>query len=297
MERASDAPTIDESLVQQLVASQFPEWANLTVRRIQPGGWDNVTFRLGDRMAVRLPTAPEYVPQIEKQYTWLPKLARSLPLRIPAPLALGSPGDRYPWAWLITTWLEGEAATRERLSDPEEFAADLGQFLTALEHIDIPDGPLPGPHNFYRGGSLRVYDHEARRAFEILKHELDAKRAVDIWASALKTTWDREPVWIHGDMAPGNLLLTGGRLSAVIDFGMVGVGDPACDLAIAWTFLERRDRQSFREALSLDYDTWTRGRAWALWKAAMVAAGLVKTNATETAICRQAINEALSVDA
>lgn len=193
MERASDAPTIDESLVQQLVASQFPEWANLTVRRIQPGGWDNVTFRLGDRMAVRLPTAPEYVPQIEKQYTWLPKLARSLPLRIPAPLALGSPGDRYPWAWLITTWLEGEAATRERLSDPEEFAADLGQFLTALEHIDIPDGPLPGPHNFYRGGSLRVYDHEARRAFEILKHELDAKRAVDIWASALKTTWDREP--------------------------------------------------------------------------------------------------------
>jgi aminoglycoside phosphotransferase (APT) family kinase protein len=278
MKRATDAPTIDEALVQQLVASQFPEWGNLPVRRVQPGGWDNVTFRLGDRMAVRLPSAAEYVPQIEKQHAWLPKLAPSLPLRIPEFLALGSPGDRYPWAWSITTWLAGGAATRERLVAPEEFARDLAEFLNALEGIEARGGPLPGPHNFHRGGSLHIYDEEARRAIEILKHEIDAKRAYDLWTNALGTTWCREPVWLHGDITCGNVLLNHGRLSAVIDFGMLGVGDPACDLAIAWTFLERRDRESFREALAVDDDTWTRGRAWALWKATIVAADLVRTN-------------------
>lgn len=267
-------PVVDDALVRRLVAAQFPQWADLAVRPIARSGWDNRSFHLGEHMIVRLPSALDYAVQVEKEHWWLPRLAPLLPLPIPVPLAMGEPTRGYPWRWSVYRWLEGETATPERIADLRDFARTLAQFLIDLQCIDPTDGPAPGAHNFYRGGSLTTYDVETRQALVVLKGTIDVDAAAEIWAEALATSWNRSPVWIHGDVSAGNLLVQDGRLSAVIDFGACGIGDPACDLAIAWTLFRGESRQVFRGMLPLDAGTWTRGRAWALWKALIVAAGL-----------------------
>lgn len=262
-----DRNDIDAALVSRLVAAQFPQWAGLPVRPVEFGGWDNRTFHLGERMTVRLPSAAAYAEQVEKEQRWLPKLAPQLPLPIPAPLAKGEPTDFYPWPWSVYRWLDGETASVERVENMTQFAAELAEFLIALQLADANGGPAPGKHNFFRGGSLTVYDGETRRAIEALDGAIDAGMATEIWETALAATWRGQPVWVHGDVAVGNLLVKIGRLSAVIDFGSSAVGDPACDLYIAWTFLEGESRKAFRAAMPADEATWARGRGWALWKA------------------------------
>jgi aminoglycoside phosphotransferase (APT) family kinase protein len=262
-----------------MVAAQFPQWVGLHVRSLASGGWDNRTFHLGEQMIARLPSAAAYAPQVEKENLWLPRLGPSLPLPVPVPLAIGEPADGYPWRWSVYRWIEGESAAPNRIGDLSEFARDLAKFLIVLQRIDPTDGPPPGTHNFHRGGSLRTYDAETRQAIVALKDRLDVTAATGVWDAALGTIWQSAPVWIHGDISPGNLLVQDGRLSAVIDFGMLGVGDPACDLSIAWTLFEGESRKAFRAMLPLDAGTWARGRAWTLWKALIVAAGLSETNA------------------
>jgi aminoglycoside phosphotransferase (APT) family kinase protein len=288
-----EQPVIDDTLVRRMVAAQFPQWADLTVRSAAVGGRDNKTFRLGEHMIVRLPSAADYSVQVEKEHRWLPKLAPFLPLPIPAPLAMGEAAGGYPWRWSIYRWLEGDTAAPQRIGDLNAFAASLAQFLIALQRIDPKDGPRPGPHNFWRGGSLNTYNAETRQAIALLKGKINTKAATEVWETALKTTWNRPPVWIHGDVSAGNLLVKEGRLSAVIDFGMLGVGDPACDLSIAWTLFNGESREAFRAMLPLDAGTWARGRAWTLWKALIVAAGLTETNAVEGARPWRVIDEVL----
>ena len=291
------APVIDDALVRRLVTAQFPQWTGLPVRSVERAGWDNRTFHLGEDMIVRLPRAAAYAAQVEKEQRWLPKLAPLLPLQIPTPLAIGEPADGYPWEWSIYRWIEGETAAPERIGDLNDFATGLAEFLIALQRIDPTDGPRPGPHNFYRGGSLTNSDAETRQAIAVLKGKLDTEAATEVWDTALKATWDHPPVWLHGDVSAGNLLIQEGRLSAIIDFGMVGVGDPACDLSIAWTLFGGESRRTFRAMLQLDPGTWARGRAWTLWKALVVAAGLTETNAVEAARPWSVIDEVLSIDA
>src|SRR5882672_9977297 len=207
-------------------------------------------------------------------------------------------GDResasgYPWRWSIYRWIEGDTAAPERIADLSDLAASLAQFLIALQRIDPTDGPPPGPHNFWRGGSLTTYDAETRQAIALLKGKINTKAAARVWDAALKTTWDRAPVWLHGDVSAGNLLVKAGRLSAVIDFGMLGVGDPACDLTVAWTLFSGESRKAFRAMLPLDAGTWARGRAWTLWKALIVAARLTETNAVEAARPWRVIDDVL----
>jgi aminoglycoside phosphotransferase (APT) family kinase protein len=285
--------TIDVPLVERLVAEQFPQWAHLPISLVEPGGWDNRTFHLGEEMSVRLPSAEGYVPQVEKEHRWLPRLAPHLPLPIPVPLALGHATDEYPWAWSIYRWLDGEIAAIERIADLQAFTSTLARFLVALQRVDASGGPPPGAHNFWRGGSLGVYDGETRRALAALDGQIDTATALEVWENALATSWDRAPVWFHGDIATGNLLVECGRLSAVIDFGTAGVGDPACDLAIAWTLFSGESREAFRAALALDDATWGRGRAWTLWKALIVAAGIAHTNAHEATKSRHIVDEVL----
>jgi aminoglycoside phosphotransferase (APT) family kinase protein len=287
-------PVIDDELVRRLVTSQFPQWANLPVRSVETAGWDNGTFHLGEHIVVRVPRTGDYASQVEKEHRWLPRLAPLLPLRIPLPLAIGEPGNGYPWKWSIYRWIEGDTAAAERISDLNDFATGLARFLIALQGIDPTDGPRPGPHNFFRGGPLKIYDAETRQAIAVLKGKIDSKAATKVWDTALETAWDRSPVWIHGDVSPGNLLVREGRLNAVIDFGMLGVGDPACDLSITWTLFGGDSRRTFRALLPLDIGTWTRARAWTLWKALIVAAGLTETNAVEAAESWRVIDECLS---
>ncbi|KXF76874.1 aminoglycoside phosphotransferase [Paramesorhizobium deserti] len=273
MSEAAPPPFIDASLVRQLITTQFPGWGNLPITPVEPGGWDNRTFRLGDRMSVRLPSAASYAAQVEKEHRWLPQLSPHLPLPIPVPLAKGVPTEAYPWHWSVYRWIEGRPAAPEQVADPCRFALSLAGFLQALYRIDAAGGPPPGKHNFHRGGRLAVYDGETRAALAALGTHIDTALAEDVWAVALNSQWQHGPVWVHGDIAYGNLLVENGKLCAVIDFGSSAIGDPACDLVIAWTQFSGESREAFRAALSLDDETWCRARGWALWKALITASG------------------------
>lgn len=284
---------IDASLVRRLIATQFPQWSDLEVRPIEPGGWDNRTFRLGDRMTVRLPSAEHYVQQVEKEHRWLPRLAPHLPLPIPMPLAKGMPGEGFPWRWSVYRWLPGETLAVERVADIRDVAKDLTRFLHAMRQVDTAGGPLPGDHNFHRGGPPGFYDAQTRQALTLLEGEVDTTAAREVWEAALAAPFEEPPVWFHGDIAWGNLLVEHGRLSAVIDFGTSGVGDPACDLAIAWTFFHGESRGVFRDGMELDRGTWARGRGWTLWKALIVLAGMTGAPASEKAKQRAVIEDVL----
>lgn len=273
--------TIDAALVRSLVADQFPQWAGLAVSAVARSGWDNRTFRLGRYLLVRMPSAADYAGQVAKEHRWLPQLAPLLPLVIPEPLVMGKPSLGYPWHWSVYRWIPGETAGRGTVADMCELAASLAGFLLALQHIDATAGPAPGLHSFYRGAGLAVYDAQARRAMAVLQGNIDSNAAIRIWEAGLASAWKARPVWVHGDISAGNLLVLKGRLHAVIDFGQLAAGDPACDAAIAWTLFRGDSRRAFQHELALDAGTRARARAWALWKAMIIAAGFVKTNAVE----------------
>ncbi|MBB5790166.1 aminoglycoside phosphotransferase family protein [Jiangella mangrovi] len=263
-------PAIDAGLVARLVAGQFPRWSGLPVRPVEVQGVDNRTFRLGDELAVRLPSAAHYREQVAKEQRWLPRLAPHLPVPIPAPVAVGAPGLGYPWSWSVNRWLPGTTAAAAAVGGSAAFARDVAGFLRALWSADAGGGPPPGTHNFRRGAPVTVYEAETLRALDSLAGRVDVAAARKVWDAAVASTWTGAPAWFHGDCAPGNLLVDDdGRLSAVIDFGTCGVGDPACDLVLSWTFLDGPARSAFRAAMGpiADDGMWARARGWALWKA------------------------------
>lgn len=258
-----DELDIDAELVEGLVADQFPRWAGLPVRRVPSAGTENAMFRLGDDMVVRLPRRPDGARQIEKEHRWMPHLAPHLPLAVPEPLAKGVPGPGYALAWGVYRWLEGEDAYNRPIQQLTDAARELGGFITALRQIDATTGPPS-----YRGGPLTADDDtDVRDAIRDLGADgtLDAEPATDAWESALRLPpWNGAPVWLHSDLLPGNLLTSSGRLTAVIDFGALGTGDPAVDAMAAWTVFDTDTRHTFRDAAEVDDATWGRARGWAL---------------------------------
>ncbi len=264
--------TIDEALVTRLVSEQFPQWRGLPVRQVRPGGWDNRTFRLGDDLLVRLPSADGYSAAVAKEQRWLPVIAPEVPFEIPEPVGLGAPTAHFERPWSVYRWIEGVPAGEAAIGDPDAFAADVARFLTALAAVDASGAPVAGPHSFWRGAHPRLYEQDVTRSLDALTGRIDTAAARAVWDAALQTEIEGPPVWFHGDIAPGNLLLRDGALHAVIDFGTSGVGDPACDLAIAWTMFDDSARAVFRVGLPWDDAVWARGRAWALWKALLLLA-------------------------
>jgi aminoglycoside phosphotransferase (APT) family kinase protein len=285
---------ITADLAARLVAEQFPQWAGLPVRRVEPGGWDNVTFRLGADLSLRLPSGPGYAQQVDKEHRWLPVLARQLPVRIPEPLARGAPGCGFPWPWSVYRWLPGTPLAGAHVPDPSALAAELAGFLAALYQIDPEGGPPPGPHSCDRGAPVSVLDSEARQSLKALAGEIDTAAAAQVWEEAIAATWHGTPVWVHGDVADGNLLMDRGRLSAVIDFGCCAVGDPACDTVIAWTYFSGESRKVFKERLPVDRATWARGRGWALWKAMLVLVDALRDDPEDARVTKYVIAEVLS---
>ena len=285
---------ITADLVRGLIADQFPRWAGLPVKPADADGVDNTTFRLGHNMSVRLPSAAAYAEQVDKEHRWLPVLARELPLPIPEPLAKGEPGRGYPRSWSVYRWIDGEPATAGNIADMVRFAADLAGFLGALYRIDPAGGPGPGTHNFYRGGPVVAYDRETREALAALRGHIDTGLAAEVWRAALEAGPPGPPVWFHGDAQPGNLLVRDGRLGAVIDFGTSGVGDPACDTTIAWTFFSGEASRAFREGLPFDEATWARGRGWAIWKAMIVLVGALENDPEDAAYTTGVIEATLA---
>jgi aminoglycoside phosphotransferase (APT) family kinase protein len=275
------ADEVDTSacLVRRLLASQFPHWAELCIEPVPSDGTENALYRLGGEMVVRLPRRPGATEQIEKLHRWLPRLAPLLPLAVPAPLAMGQPTEEYPCPWSVYAWLEGETARDPSSVDPGQAARALGHFLAALRRIDPEGGPRPGSHNFFRGVALAARDAHVRRAIEALGGRIDTRAATAAWEAALRTpVWRDPPVWIHGDIKADNLLVAQGRITGVIDFGGLGVGDPACDLIVAWDLFTATTRKLFRAAVAVDDATWARGRGWALSVALMALPYYLDTN-------------------
>lgn len=270
---ADGDPYIDTDLVRRLLAAQFPQWADLPIAPVRRSGMDNATYRLGDDMSVRLPRYHRWVGQVEAEQRWLPWLAPQLPLTVPEPLGKGEPGEGYPFPWSVYRWLEGETATTDSLADPLRAAADLAGFVTALRRINPTGGPGPRLSNAFRGERVGTEcdslfaDSLVRAKIAKLKVAglVDSDPVTAVWDAALAApAWDGPPVWVHGDLATGNLLAVDGRLSAVIDFGTLAVGDPAVDLLPAWLFLPDEVRGAFRDAVAVDDATWARGRGLAL---------------------------------
>ncbi len=285
---------IDVNLVGRLVRAQFPRWAHLPVTPVEVDGWDNRTYRLGAHLTVRLPTHQRYAAAVDKEDRWLPVLAPQLPVPVPVALARGVPGEGYPHNWSIRRWLDGDTASLDRIGDLPGFAVSLAQFIRALQRIDATGAPRAGAHSFHRGAPLEHYDHETRHALAALRGRIDTGEASQVWDAALAATWDGPPVWFHGDIASGNLLVRDAKLAAVIDFGTSGVGDPACDLVIAWTFFSGQSRETFRRAVDQRPAIWARARGWALWKALICLAAEIDTDAPSAAVNREVIDHLLS---
>ncbi len=285
----ADEPDIDTSLVRRLIAVQLPQWAGLPVEPVGSVGTSNAMYRLGEDMVVRLPRIAGAADDIEKEHTWLPRLAPPLPVAVPLPLGRGTPGEGYPWPWSVYRWLDGEPA-RGPLAEPRLLAHDLAGFVTALRRLDPADGPPS-----YRSESLAARDASTRAAMAALRASLDAEAVAAAWSAALRApAWPGPAVWIHADLQPGNVLIAGGRLSAVIDFGCLGLGDPAVDLIAAWYVLPREARGAFRALVEADDAAWARGRGWALSIALLEADYYRDTNPVMAATAHHVIREVLA---
>jgi aminoglycoside phosphotransferase (APT) family kinase protein len=240
----------------------------LSIVPVPSWGTDNALYHLGDELVVRLPRMERSTHALAKERAWLPRLAPLLPLPIPAPLAVGMPADGYPFEWSVYRWLQGEDAVTEPITDERQLAVDLARFIAALQLVDPSDGPPPGEHNVFRGEPLAARDARTRSAIDSLRDAIDVGAVTSTWESALRApVWEDSPLWIHGDLDARNLLVDAGRLSAVIDWDCLGVGDPACDVMVAWKVLSVDAREVFREALAVDESTWARARGWALSQA------------------------------
>jgi aminoglycoside phosphotransferase (APT) family kinase protein len=291
-----DEIEITGAMVRQLIAAQFPQWKSFSVEPVLPLGTDNALYRLGDEMVVRLPRRQCTVGTLLKERLWLPTLAPELPVPVPTPIAEGEPCEGYPFPWSVYSWLKGENATATGIQNLNQFADDLADFIAALQKVDSSAGPAPGEHNFFRGAPLRSRDEMTRAAIETLCDQIDQDAAIAVWETALEAGEnEHSPVWIHGDLDRRNLLVDQGRLSAVIDFGCLGVGDPACDFMVAWKLFPSESRDPFRTRHSIDDRTWSRSRGWVLSQALMILSYYnLEQNPTLVLEAEQWINEALA---
>ncbi|MFI7282408.1 aminoglycoside phosphotransferase family protein [Micromonospora chersina] len=283
-----DEVRTDSALVRRLVAGQFPQWADRPVTPVASGGTSNAIYRLGDDLAVRLPRIESAVDQVEFEHEWLPVLARHLPVVVPEPCAVGRPDESYPWPWAVCRWVDGEHPA-EGNTDPRGFAADLGELVAGLRRADAAGVPVG-----YRGGPLSGRDAYLREWTEAARDLVDVDAVLSVWEAALAApAWDGPPVWSHGDLLAGNVLVKGGRLCGLIDFGAAGVGDPACDAMAAWTLLDADSRDVFRETAGFDDATWARGKGWALTFISALTY-YRETNPTMYAVAQRAVGAVLS---
>ena len=261
-----DEIEVTDTTVRDLVSSQFPRWSERSLIRLPDSGTDSAIYRLGDDLGIRLPRIHWAVEQVDKEWHWLQRLASSLPISIPVPIGKGEPGEGYPYPWLVYPWVEGESLDRAPVDDWGLVAARVGSFVLALEALSPPAG-APRPRR--RGGPLAAVDREARWAISNLDGLFDVDRAIDVWQAAIDVgPWTGDPVWVHGDLLPGNVVVRDHRLAGVIDWSGLGVGDPACDAMFAWS-LPPRARSVYREVLGFDEATWARARGWVVEQTAM----------------------------
>ncbi|MET9964318.1 aminoglycoside phosphotransferase family protein [Streptomyces sp. NPDC006326] len=288
---------VDDDLVRRLIAGQFPQWAGLPVSRMPSGGTVNAMYRLGDRRVVRLPLRKGGAPDVVLEREWLPRLAPRLTTAVPEVLGAGQPAEGYPWPWAVYGWLAGENPEAGALREPVQLARDLAGFVAQMRGLTLPDAPKA-----YRGGPVASLDAATRAAIEELRgipeEGVDCDAVTAVWEDALRAPDGKEPpVWLHGDLMPGNLLVdAAGRLASVIDFGCMGVGDPACDLFPAWNLLPAGAREVFRDALGVDDAVWARGRGRTLSQALIALPYYRRSNPAMARNARHVIRAVLEED-
>jgi aminoglycoside phosphotransferase (APT) family kinase protein len=281
---------IDAGLVRRLVAVQFPRLAGLPVRAVRSTGTVNAIYRLGDDLYARLPRLPRYTSDLVDELRWLPWLAPRVSLRVPEPVAVGQPASGYPFPWAIYRWIDGQQYADELVDDERQAAADLARFVSELRTID----PVAGAPRAGRR-PLRELDAATRGAIDSLRNVIDRDAATAVWERALRApAWHGTPVWIHTDLLRSNLLVDGGRLSAVIDFGAAGIGDPAADVIAAWSVFGPAGRKAFRAALGVDDGTWNRARGFALHQAVLIIPYYAETNPVFAASAKRTVGEILA---
>ncbi len=280
---------IDATLVRRLLVSQFPEWRDRPLERVESSGTDNAIFRLGNDLAVRLPRIHWAAEQPEKERAWLPQLASQLPVAVPVPVATGKPGAGYPWSWSICPWLDGQNPSLG-CAESDALAPAVAQLVAAIRCVRLPGAPEAA---FAR--PLETRDGPVRESIEALGDLVNADAATAVWEVALAApAWSGSPIWVHGDLMPGNLIVNGSRLAAVIDFSGTGVGDPACDLIPAWNLFTVRGRKTFRAALQVDDGMWARARGLALSKGLIALPYYKDTNPGMAMVARYTIGEILA---
>ncbi len=284
-----DEVDIDVDLVQALVEGQFPELSDLPIVEVRSTGTVNAIYRIGDRLCARLPRVAHWVADLDREWQWLPRLAPRLSLPIPEPVAQGRPSGRYPLPWAIYRWLEGETYADGQVEDETEAARDLARFVAELRSIDPAGAP--------RGGRkpLRELDQVTRRHIDAAQEVIDADAALAAWQRCLQApAWDGTPVWIHTDLLRPNLLVVDGRISAVLDFGGAGIGDPASDVIAAWSVFGPAGREAYRDALDVDDGTWRRARGIALHQAVIIIPYYAVSNPGFTELAQRTLGEILA---
>jgi aminoglycoside phosphotransferase (APT) family kinase protein len=281
---------IDTELVGRLVAAQFPQLTDLPISAVKSTGTVNAIYRIGDHLCARLPRLQKWAVDLDREWDWLPRIAPRLSLRVPEPLWKGRPASSYPLSWAIYGWIDGQPYADELVDDEHQAAKDLAQFVVELRRMD----PVLGAP---RGGRrpLRELDAVTRVAIESARGVIDSDAATAAWEHALDApAWTGPPAWIHTDLLRPNLLVHGGRLCAVIDFGGVGIGDPAADVIAAWSVFGLTGRGVFRGALDVDDGTWNRARGFALHQAAMIIPYYGVTNPEFVALARRTVEAVLA---
>jgi aminoglycoside phosphotransferase (APT) family kinase protein len=287
----ADEVETDVGLVRRLLAAQFPQWAELPLTPVDSYGTDHDIYRIGEQLAARLPRIGWATRQAAKEAEWLPRLAPQLPLAVPVQVAHGQAGEGYPFEWSVVEWLPGENAN-DTIDDLSRSAVDLAAFVRALRAIETTDPPPRRRGS--RGAPLAELDAAVREAVPRLDETFDREATLQAWEESLNApAWDGDEVWIHGDLLPGNLLVVDGRLSGVIDWGGLGVGDPACDLQPAWNVFSGESREVYRRELDVDDASWLRGRGWALLQAVIALPYYWETNPGMVRQASRALREVL----
>ena len=281
---------IDAALVRRLLAEQFPRWADLPIRAVRSTATVNAIYRLGNELYVRLPRMAEWAQDLDKEGYWLPKLAPRMSLRIPEPVAQGHPAGLYPFSWAVYRWIEGRPYSSELVDNERQAARDLARFVSEMRRIEFSEEAPPGGRR-----PLRELDVPTRAAIWSSRGVVDVEATTSAWEHALESpAWEGTPVWVHADLLRPNVLIRGGRICAVIDFGGIGVGDPAADVIAAWSVFGHAGRETFREALGVDDGTWNRARGFALHQAALIIPYYVETNPEFVKLAKRTVEEVLA---